>query len=98
MLREVPINLIHEVPRDIAVEKVVPQVIEVPSTIEVERQIIVPYEIAVPVDRVIEKVVVKPEIVEKVVPVPQVMEKLVPVVEEQVRIQEIERIIEKIVV
>lgn len=63
VLREVPINLIQEVPRDICVEKIVPQMLESLKMVEVDRQIIVPFEIAVPVDRVVEKIVPREEII-----------------------------------
>lgn len=47
------IEVVKEVPRDIPVEKIVYNQVEVPKVIEVEKQIIVPIEIAVPVDRIV---------------------------------------------
>jgi hypothetical protein len=69
--------VIKEVPRDIPVEKIVYNTVEVPKIIEVIQQKIVPVEIPVPTDRIIEKFVPVHETIEKIVQVPTVIEKIV---------------------
>lgn len=54
---------------------------------------ITPIEVPVPVDRIVERIVVKEEIVERVVQVPQIIEKIVTVKEQETVIHEIEKIV-----
>lgn len=97
-IRENVVEVVREVPRDVPVEKIVYNQVEVPKIVEVDRQVVVPIEIPVPVDRVVEKLVPMTETIEKVVQVPTVVEKVV--VQNTIEPQPVEvpRIEEKIVV